>query len=163
MTSHEMRNPLSAVIQCADSSIDSIKQISKLTSGIMIDKLDLNLEKVDEEIKTCLDALQTIISCSLHQKRVVDDILTLSKLDSALILITPIRMRPSLVVEEAVKMFELECSKENIELSFIEDSSLASLGADWVMLDPSRLLQVRNTVFQCRDIQDTSLLLLGSY
>ncbi|KAH8674347.1 hypothetical protein BX600DRAFT_377881 [Xylariales sp. PMI_506] len=142
MTSHEMRNPLSAIIQCADSSIDALKQILKLTSELPADRLDERKRKVQEETKSCLDALQTIVSCSLHQKRVVDDILTLSKLDSNLILITPVRVQPAAVVEKGVKMFEVECLKENIDLSFIQDPSLASVGADWVMIDPSRLLQI---------------------
>jgi signal transduction histidine kinase len=144
MTSHEMRNPLSAVIQCADSSIDAINQISKLVSQIASDNLENNRRQIQEHIKTSLDAQQTIVSCSLHQKRVTDDILTLSKLDSNLILITPIRVQPVAVVAEAVKMFEVESSKEGIDLSFFEDPSLSITGASWVMMDPSRLLQVSN-------------------
>jgi len=147
MTSHEMRNPLSAVIQCADSSIDGINQIWKLISQILPDKLNESLRKIQEEIGTCLDALQTILSCSLHQKRVIDDILTLSKLDSKLLLITPIRVKPAAVVAEAVKMFEIECLNENIKLDFFEDPSLSSTGADWVMMDPSRVRQVRMVTF----------------
>lgn len=144
MTSHEMRNPLSAVIQCADSSVDSLKQISRLTSSAFPeDAWGNRLKDVQAEIQTCLDALQTIVSCSLHQKRIIDDILTLSKLDSDLILITPVRVQPAVVVEEAVKIFDVECAKENIELNFLIDPSLAAHGADWVMLDPSRTVQVR--------------------
>jgi signal transduction histidine kinase len=143
MTSHEMRNPLSATIQCADASIDAVKQISMLIEHSTSDHVNLNLKKIQDELHTCLDALQTITSCSLHQKRVIDDILTLSKLDSNLMLITPMRVQPTAVVAEAVKMFEVECSKENIHLTFSEGSSLSQTGADWVMMDPSRLLQVR--------------------
>jgi signal transduction histidine kinase len=142
MTSHEMRNPLSVVMLSADSSMDAIKQIRALTSQVSSKQLQVNLEGIQDEIHTCLDALQTIISCSLHQKRVIDDVLTLSKLDSDLILITPVRAQPMVVVAEAVKMFEIECSKENIDLCCIEDASLSLLVADWVMMDPSRLHQV---------------------
>jgi signal transduction histidine kinase len=141
-----MRNPLSAVVQCADLSIDAIQTISKITSDVLPNDLDGGLAKIQEEIRICSDALQTIISCSLHQKRVIDDILTLSKLDSYFILITPIRVQPAVVGAEAIKMFEVECSKENIELSFYEDPSISNTGADWVMMDPSRLLQVRDTI-----------------
>jgi hypothetical protein len=47
-------------------------------------------------------------------------------------------------VKEAVKIFEVESIKENIKLSFFEDPSLSYIGATWVMMDPSRLLQVSN-------------------
>ncbi|KAI9164135.1 Hybrid signal transduction histidine kinase K [Paramyrothecium foliicola] len=143
MTSHEMRNPLSAVIQCADSSVDALKHISKLTTTTALREASEDcLRKVQEEVRTCLEAVQTIVQCSLHQKRIIDDILTLSKLDSDLILITPVRVQPAVVVEEAVKIFEVECTKENIELNFLEDPSLAANGADWVMVDPSRTVQI---------------------
>lgn len=88
-----------------------------------------------------MDVVQTIISCALHQKRVIDDTLTLSKLDHNLI-ITPIRSQPVVVVKEVINMFKVECRKEDIALSFHEDRSLGDLGADWVMFDPSRLHQV---------------------
>jgi signal transduction histidine kinase len=139
-----MRNPLSAVIQCADSSIDAINQISRLAAQMTSDNLENSRREIQEHIRASLDAQQTIVSCSLHQKRVIDDILTLSKLDSNLILITPIRVQPVAVVAEAVKMFEVESSKDGIELSFVEDPSLLITGATWVMMDPSRLLQVSN-------------------
>ncbi|KAJ4363008.1 hypothetical protein N0V83_010126 [Neocucurbitaria cava] len=138
MTSHELRNPLSAVVQCADSVIASLQQMA--SQQLAISHLGLNYSKAQAEIGACMDSLQTIISCSLHQKRVIDDVLTLSKLDSNLILITPMRIQPALVVSDALKMFEVECSQTEISLEFREDSSFE--GMEWVMLDPSRLLQI---------------------
>ncbi|KAF2121178.1 hypothetical protein BDV96DRAFT_594405 [Lophiotrema nucula] len=129
MTSHELRNPLSAVVQCADSVISTLHQLNPR-----------QLDSIHDEIDTCIDSLQTIVLCSLHQKRIIDDVLTLSKLDSNLILITPIRVQPAVVVSEALKMFEVECSQMQITLEFKEDETLE--GLEWVMLDPSRLLQV---------------------
>ncbi|KAI0124386.1 hypothetical protein BJ170DRAFT_598694 [Xylariales sp. AK1849] len=141
MTSHEMRNPLSAVVQCADSTMDSLKTVRALIFKSMPSDAGL-IKRIDDEINLCLDSLGTIISCSLHQKRVVDDILTLSKMDSNLMAITPVRVEPATIVSEAVHMFELECIKDGIDLSFIEDSSLRDLAAQYVMMDPSRVLQV---------------------
>lgn len=97
--------------------------------------------QIKTESESSLDALQTIISCSQHQKRIIDDILTLSKLNSDLILITPVRVQPSKVAHDAVKIFLLECAKDEIGLHFREDPSLAETGAKWAMLDSSRLLQ----------------------
>lgn len=97
---------------------------------------------IRDEVRSCMDVIQTIISCALHQKRVIDDTLTLSKLDSNLIVITPIKSQPVVVVKEVINMFKVECRKEDIALRFHEDRSLGDLGADWVMIDPSRLHQV---------------------
>jgi signal transduction histidine kinase len=145
MTSHEMRNPLSAVVQCADVVSESINQVSTLIATESSLLTTATKEKLNENIQHCLDSIQTIISCSMHQKSIVDEILTLSKLGSNLIAITPVIVNPVNVVTEAVKMFEAECNKENIQLSFRTDPSLAEENAHLVRLDPSRLLQVGKT------------------
>jgi signal transduction histidine kinase len=138
MTSHELRNPLSAVVQCADSVIASLQGLPFHDAKTSIN--DMDFKKIREEVVTSIDSLQTIVSCSLHQKRVIDDVLTLSKLDSNLILITPVRVQSAVVVSEALKMFDVECSQMDIKLDFRKDPTFK--GCDWVMLDPSRLLQV---------------------
>ncbi|RMZ73393.1 histidine kinase hhk13p [Pyrenophora seminiperda CCB06] len=138
MTSHELRNPLSAVIQCADSVIASLHHISRPQLEALHPSHDLS--KAESEIQSCLESLQIIVSCSMHQKRVIDDVLTLSKLDSNLILITPMRVQPAVVVSDAVKMFEVECNQAGIQLDFKLDETFS--GMEWTMLDPSRLLQV---------------------
>jgi signal transduction histidine kinase len=129
MTSHELRNPLSAVIQCADSVIASLQSLPAQ-----------ELSKAEAEIRSSLESLYIIVSCSMHQKRVIDDVLTLSKLDSNLILITPMRVQPAIVVSDAVKMFEVECKQGGIKLEFSIDETFQ--GMEWTMMDPSRLLQI---------------------
>ncbi|KAK8088387.1 hypothetical protein PG997_003348 [Apiospora hydei] len=141
MTSHEMRNPLSAIIQSADSTIDSLKVVMSMISQSH-PKDDRIVQQTNVEIKQCLDSLHTIVSCSLHQKRVVDDILTLSKMDSNLMAIAPVRSDTAQVISEAIHMFELECKKDGIDLIFIEDPSVRQMRAEYVMMDPSRTLQV---------------------
>ncbi len=138
MTSHELRNPLSAVVQCADSVIASLQELTIYDTRS--DNHELDSKRIQREVATSIDSLQTIVSCSLHQKRVIDDVLTLSKLDSNLILITPVRVQSAVVVSEALRMFDVECNQMNIKLEFQKDKSFE--GCDWVMLDPSRLLQV---------------------
>lgn len=138
MTSHELRNPLSAVIQCADSVIASLQQL--LGQEFMRSDQPFDSVRVATEIRSCIESLLIIVSCSMHQKRVIDDVLTLSKLDSNLILITPMRVQPAVVVSDAVKMFEVECNQSDIKLTFDVDETFQ--GIEWAMLDPSRLLQV---------------------
>jgi signal transduction histidine kinase len=142
MTSHELRNPLSAVVQCAESAIATLGDLSSQLSVPTAATTDIESgsSAFTEDIESAIDSLQTIITCSLHQKRVVDDVLTLSKLDSELIVITPVRVQPSVVVLEAMKMFDVECQQMDIKLDFHEDQSARDF--TWGMLDPSRMLQV---------------------
>lgn len=130
VTSHEMRNPLSAILQSADEALNSIADF-RAGHGPLEAVLDC-----------CADAANTINFCSSHQKRIVDDILTLSKLDSHLLMVTPLSVQPVVVVEKVLKMFESKLVSRDILLEFRVEQSYREHGVDWVRLDPSRLRQV---------------------
>ncbi|KAF1966518.1 hypothetical protein BU23DRAFT_544183 [Bimuria novae-zelandiae CBS 107.79] len=134
-TSHEMRNPLSAIMQCADGIVTSY-------SGTDPDSPPLSPTSYATLLDQTIDAAQTIVQCAQHMKRVVDDILTVSKLDSGLLSITPIDVQPETVTRHAVKMFESEAKVGEVELGFEVDESYSKLGINWVSLDPTRLLQI---------------------
>jgi PAS domain S-box-containing protein len=63
MTSHEMRNPLSAILQSADSIVATLKAEG---TPILHESMTLSHDTVDEIV----DAAQTIILCAQHQKRI---------------------------------------------------------------------------------------------
>ena len=128
-----MRNPLSAIVQCADEISTSLTNYKANTSEpqIPIDMVNSNIE-----------AAQTIALCANHQTRIVTDILTLSKLDSALLLVTPVDTRPIAIVHQTLKMFQGELQSSDIQMEVKTDASWDKSQIDWVRLDPSRLLQV---------------------
>jgi PAS domain S-box-containing protein len=132
ITSHEMRNPLSAILQCADQIANSITGFASRKDKSEIESL----------LEGCLDAANTINLCASHQKRIVDDILTLSKLDSNLMAVTPVDEQPIRVVQRALKMFESELVAHDIEFEFLVDESFERHSVKWVRMDPSRLRQV---------------------
>ena len=132
ITSHEMRNPLSAILQCADQIAANIAAFA----GYEIKR------EIETLLEGCLDAANTINLCASHQKRIVDDILTLSKLDSNLLAVTPVDDQPVRVIQRAIKMFEAELVAHDIEFEFVVDPSLETYGVKWVRLDPSRLRQI---------------------
>ncbi|GKT91604.1 histidine kinase HHK13p [Colletotrichum tofieldiae] len=133
ITSHEMRNPLSAVLQCADEIVNSIAEYRSQQHD------DKQLEIL---LEGCTEAASTINLCASHQKRIVDDVLTLSKLDSQLLLVTPVDSHPVTIVRHVIKMFESELNTHEIKLEFSIDQAYVTHGVDWVRLDPSRLRQV---------------------
>ncbi|KAJ9664672.1 hypothetical protein H2198_000018 [Neophaeococcomyces mojaviensis] len=132
-TSHEMRNPLSAILQSADAIAGSLTDL-KTTDGLAKSHV--------ETIDTIIDSAQTITLCAQHQKRIVDDVLTLSKLDSAMLLVTPVDTQPEAIARRTVKMFEAESQTVDIQLSVQVDKSYRNLKIDYVRLDPTRLSQV---------------------
>ncbi|KAK4168611.1 putative signal transduction histidine-protein kinase [Cladorrhinum sp. PSN259] len=162
MTSHEMRNPLSAIIHCADaitatlSKVQDIIGASPCRSGMyraspklgpLRDSVnntpveDWSME-VQNFLESSIDSAETIVGCAQHQKRIVDDILTMSKLDSKLLAITPITVNPIIMVQEALKMFEIEARRVDIDLSMVVDQSYRDLKITYLDFDPSRLKQV---------------------
>lgn len=88
-----MRNPLSAIVQCADTITTSMNDITKLP-------LYAEDTVLSEIIRNSVDAAETIQLCAQHQKGIVDDILTISKLDSNLLLITPLPIQPVRIVKQ---------------------------------------------------------------
>jgi hypothetical protein len=49
-------------------------------------------------------------------------------------------VQPVVVVTDAMKMFDVECHQMSVQLDFKEDETFK--GFEWVMLDPSRVLQI---------------------
>lgn len=131
ITSHEMRNPLSAILQCADDIHSALEESATQDSP-----------PTQETLENCVDAARTISLCVQHQKNIVDDILTISKLDSNLLLITPTASQPIEILERSVKMVDPELQAKDVELVFKVDDSYKRLAVDWINLDPSRIRQV---------------------
>ncbi|KAH7271375.1 hypothetical protein NW759_001236 [Fusarium solani] len=155
MTSHEMRNPLSAILHCTDAIIASLARVQDISdnptpltptrAGVDGDARSSVAERSDEEKRLLEDSIEnaeTIVTCAQHQKRIVDDILTMSKLDSKLLAVTPCTVDPIQIVNDALKMFEVEARRVDIELTSYVDKSYTDLGYDYLDLDPSRVKQV---------------------
>ncbi|CZR56710.1 uncharacterized protein PAC_06599 [Phialocephala subalpina] len=134
MTSHEMRNPLSAIMLCADGVANSIIEYQGLkthTDSVLQELLESNL-----------DAAQTIVLCAQHQKRIIDDVLTLSKLNSTMLHVTPVQVQIESTVRRTLKMFESELAAHDIKLKFTVEPSYHHEGIDLVYCDPVRLTQI---------------------
>ncbi|KAK1758611.1 hypothetical protein QBC47DRAFT_375225 [Echria macrotheca] len=153
MTSHEMRNPLSAIIHCADAITATLTRVQELVNGdphlavpgrngLDGHHGDDAQAEVHELVENSIDSAETIVGCAQHQKRIVDDILTMSKLDSKLLAITPITVNPIQMVQEALKMFEVEARRVDIALGMVVDQSYRDLDIRYLDFDPSRLKQV---------------------
>ncbi|EMD00575.1 hypothetical protein BAUCODRAFT_61546 [Baudoinia panamericana UAMH 10762] len=140
-TCHEVRNPLSAVVHCADLIATALKEMSETLVVGMSHMTANQLTHLHEFQNDIAEAVTTIISCSTHQKRIMDDILTLSKLDSKLLAISPSPVKLRSILKDAEKMFEVDAKKAAVTWR-VRDDSDPMLGIEWVMLDAGRLLQV---------------------
>lgn len=146
MISHEIRNPLSAQLHCAEEIISLANAyLSATESAWPLSELLSDFDRppgLEKLLDTAREAAQIISYCVHHQKRIVDDVLTLSKLDSNLLTIAPTPVQPVKLAQDAFKMFEGELRTADIKLAFKEDPSIRGLKVDWVNLDPGRILQI---------------------
>jgi len=126
--SHELLNPFSATLQCADSILTSLTNYQNTGKKVEVDEL--------------IDSAQTILVCVQHQKRIIDDILTLSKLESLALTVVPVSVRLHESVAQMMKIFQSELQAKHIETKLIIEDSYKTLLVDWVMADPSRFSQV---------------------
>ncbi|KAF2446047.1 hypothetical protein P171DRAFT_410014 [Karstenula rhodostoma CBS 690.94] len=132
ITSHEMRNPLSAITQCADSVIMSLQDAQSKSDA----------QSLFEIIKLNAEAAESILFCAAHQRRIINDILLLGKLDSKLLTISPKSFHPQDLVNQALQMFSAECDANDIEIRTAVDNSSAMAQSSTVCGDPSRLMQI---------------------
>lgn len=132
ITSHEMRNPLNAILHCATELTELLPELSN--SNATVDRAS--------NIKECLEASRTIAYCGRHQKRIIDDVLTLSKLDSNLLSICPVETRPLSVVEEVLRVFDTEIRASSIQAKTELAESYKTLNIESVLVDSHRLIQI---------------------
>lgn len=131
--SHEMRNPLSAIFHCADMIQTSFDEV-KANGYTEVDLL--------EALHSNVDSARTILMCANHQKRIVDDVLTLSKLEYMMLSLSPRPTQPINMINQAVRMFEATFKSHDIKITITPDPSLADNNIDWILCDPSRVGQI---------------------
>lgn len=129
ISSHELRNPLSAVLQSAEGIISLLDRYQTDNTKL------LNIDQI-------VDSAQTILLCVNHQRLIIEDILTVSKLDSNLMTVSPIPSDPRDLIWKSLKMFEAELAGKDIDWEFRVLEAYDLLEVGWVTLDPSRTTQI---------------------
>lgn len=132
MTSHEARNPLAAIMLCAESSVSTMHDL------LQAEEDPVPVRK--EVIQLHLESADIILACAQHQKHIMDDVLTLSKLESDLLVLCPLPVQPQATVSQALKMLDAEVQKHDITLKL--DATKTFREVLWAQLDSSRLIQV---------------------
>nr|POE49313.1 sensor histidine kinase rcsc [Quercus suber] len=124
MISHEIRNPLSAILHCIED----------------IDEAISTKDSVD--VFAIREAVDTINLCVNHQKAIVNDVLSFSKLDSSMLNLSPNSCQPEAQMASSMRMFQPEMKKHKIKYDYIIDTSYVDQKVGWVMCDMPRISQV---------------------
>ena len=70
------------------------------------------------------------------------DVLTISKLDSGLFVMTPVDVKLEAIARDAVKMFEGEAKSAGVSLVLQIEESCKQSKVENISLDPTRVLQI---------------------
>ncbi|KAJ8294408.1 Hybrid signal transduction histidine kinase K [Rhodotorula toruloides] len=145
VTSHEIRNPISAILQNSDFTRSSLQKLrdTLLTlqqrDALPSELAGSTLNDLDEDI----EALDAITECGMAQERIANDILGLAQIQLSKYNITPVEFDLATSLRNICRMFKTECRMKDIELKLVIGSSLARLGPRArVFADPARLTQV---------------------
>ncbi|WPH05063.1 Hypothetical protein R9X50_00796200 [Acrodontium crateriforme] len=134
LQAHETRNPLAAIMLCTENLLNTFEQL--------LIPADDPITVTKQSVESGLEDAETIMTCAQHQKRIIDDVLTISKLDAGLVTIAPCKVQPYEVVAMVLKIFNGELSQADISLQLVVDPSYRKLDIDWALLDPSRVQQI---------------------
>ncbi|KAJ5283440.1 hypothetical protein N7505_001420 [Penicillium chrysogenum] len=126
MISHEVRNPLSAILHCTEDILGAVQ----------------NKESSAVPVADIARATETINFCISHQKKIVDDVLTVSKLDASMLFLSPRRGQPKRHLARTLSIFLPELRKQDIRFELNFDNSYSECGIEWVLADFSRMGQV---------------------
>ncbi|OJJ56688.1 hypothetical protein ASPSYDRAFT_91937 [Aspergillus sydowii CBS 593.65] len=128
MISHEVRNPLSAILHCAEDIMDVVQ--------------DQAPDNAKEQMARIAEAAETINLCIAHQKKIIDDVLIYSKLDASMLTLAPQQVQPKSHLATLLTMFRPELRKQQIEFQYQLDQSYADCDLDWVVADLDKMGQV---------------------
>lgn len=95
-----------------------------------------------ETLRESLDLATTITYCANHQKRIVDDVLTLSKLDARLLQIYPESTNPIKLYREILGLFGPEIRAAGMNTNYMVGEGYNRLDVRRVMMDPNRVTQI---------------------
>ncbi|KAJ5202922.1 hypothetical protein N7449_005001 [Penicillium cf. viridicatum] len=126
MISHEIRNPLSAILHCTEDIIEAIREKENHT---------VPLSRIT-------DSAETICLCISHQKRMLDDVLTFSKIDASMLHLAPRRVQPKKNFTGPISLFRPQLQRNDIQFDYQADVSYENCEIEWVMADLDRMGQV---------------------
>lgn len=126
MISHEVRNPLSAVLHSAEDIQEALGRPT------LSDEARGHISEAAEVVKLCV----------AHQKAIVDDVLAFSKLGASMLKLAPKAVRPKSQLVNTMKMYQPELRKHSIDFALQVDHSYGDNDIDWVLADLVRMSQV---------------------
>ncbi|CED85098.1 histidine kinase [Phaffia rhodozyma] len=141
--SHELRNPLSAILQCASLCKGNLQFLRDEMQACIDTKVRYQpneqlLNLMDED----LDALNSIHEMACSQERIANDVLSMGKIQLHTLEVAAVLVDLPAECRRIVNTFSNECRTKDIQLKLDLGNSLLALEPLKLMSDPVRLGQI---------------------
>ncbi|WRT68535.1 uncharacterized protein IL334_005512 [Kwoniella shivajii] len=145
ITSHEIRNPISSLMQISLDYCSSLVKTNLLTLQEQLELVHRNkssfvpTEQLLTNIEEDLEALESIYQCGLAQERISNDVLSLGKIQLEMFDVEVDMLRET---QKVLSIFQNEARMKRIELCIKYGEGIDILGIKSVKTDPVRLSQI---------------------
>lgn len=143
ITSHEIRNPISSLMQCASLVKTNLLGLQSeldlaVSNGTAFHPTRQLLHTIQED----LEALDNIYECALTQERISNDVLSLGKIQLDLLQMFDVETNIHDEAKKLVSVFQNEARMNRIHISLSFSDAFESLGLSTIKTDPVRFGQV---------------------
>ncbi|KAG8751495.1 hypothetical protein FRC12_012424, partial [Ceratobasidium sp. 428] len=143
VASHELRQPVSAILQNADVVRANMKVLRDALARCSVrHEPYVPTPQVLDELGEDIRALNNITQCGLSQERIANDILSLSKIQLDALSILPVAFELKSQVERILAIFSTELASKDIYLTTEFGPGLNTPGFSDVFTDLGRLSQI---------------------
>ncbi|TXT14114.1 uncharacterized protein COLE_00307 [Cutaneotrichosporon oleaginosum] len=143
ITSHEIRNPISSLMQCASLVKSNLLALQEQMQRAVDDETVFH--PTDQLLVTMgedLEALDSIYQCGLTQERISNDVLSLGKIQLDMLQMYDTETNICKEAQKAIFVFQNEARMKRLDLSLNIGPGFERLGVERIMTDPVRLGQV---------------------
>ncbi|KAK0495357.1 histidine kinase [Armillaria luteobubalina] len=144
IVSHELRNPLSAIVQGAELLSASVVRLQEIIETLYTMNSNHDAEKLfkesDIELKDANHAVSSITLCARHQTIIAADILAVSRLDSNLLSVNPVTFHLLEELQATLDMYSVQAAAQCIDFKLSINGDIDK--ETCVIADPTRFCQI---------------------
>ncbi|KIO32181.1 hypothetical protein M407DRAFT_18753 [Tulasnella calospora MUT 4182] len=142
VTSHELRQPVSAILNCSQLVRTNLSNLAEALRNSRAATPFVPTDSLLRQIEDDLDALDSIYQCGLSQERIANDVLSLSRLQLDTLSIHTIDFQLVPELQRIISIFANELKMKKIHLNMNIGQSVVVLNVDRVSSDRTRFAQI---------------------